>query len=117
MKYFTDSHEWLVVKAKIGTVGITDHAQKELGEIVFVELPQVGCELKKGDEAAVLESTKAAVDVYAPVSGRVIAVNIEVKKDPSRVNHFAESEGWLFQIEMSHVEELEQLQSNAIPKK
>ena len=107
--YYTESHEWASIQGKVATIGITDHAQKELGEIVFVELPQVGHHVKQGDEAAVLESTKAAADVYAPISGKVLAVNAGVKADPSLLYQFAESKGWLFQIEMSDPKELQSL--------
>jgi len=96
----TDSHEWLERKGNIGTVGITDAAQKELGEIVFIQLPKVGQKLKKGEEAAVLESTKAAVDVYSPAAGKVIEINEKVRATPGLVNQSAESSGWLFRLEL-----------------
>lgn len=112
MKY-TESHEWIVVKDGIGTVGVTDHAQKELGDIVFVELPKIGAVVKAGDEAAVLESTKAAADVYSPVSGAIIAIN-EILNDASeKVNQAAETEGWLFKIKLSDQKELDRLMDNA----
>ena len=79
---FTESHEWLQLKGNVGTVGITDYAQRELGEIVFIELPKVGHKVKAGQETCVLESTKAAADVYAPVSGKIIAVNEDLRKNP-----------------------------------
>lgn len=107
--YFTESHEWISVQGRVGTVGITEHAQKELGEIVFVELPKVGEMLKQGDEAAVLESTKAAADVYAPITGKIVSVNEGVRKDPSLVNRYAETQGWLFQMEIANPKELQQL--------
>jgi glycine cleavage system H protein len=108
MKY-TESHEWIVIADGIGTVGVTDHAQKELGDIVFVELPKVGAIVKAGDEAAVLESTKAAADVYSPVSGSIVSVN-EVLNDASeKVNQSAEKEGWLFKIKLSDEKELDRL--------
>ena len=94
---FTQSHEWIEVEGDIGTVGITDHARKELGEIVFVELPKIGQKLKAGEEAAVLESTKAAADLYAPVTGEVVEVN-----DDSKGN-------WLFKIRLSSPSELDTL--------
>ena len=110
---FTESHEWIKLQGKIGIVGITQHAQKELGEIVFVELPKVGAKVKKGDEVCVLESTKAAADVYAPVSGKITAVNETVKKSPSFINQSAESDGWLFQIEVDSPAEVEKLLSRS----
>lgn len=106
---YTESHEWISLDGHIGTVGITRHAQKELGGVVYVELPQIGRLLRRGEEACVLESTKAAVDIYAPVSGKIIAVNDSLRQDPSLVNKAAEKEGWLFRIELSHIAEWEQL--------
>lgn len=106
---FTESHEWIECKGKIGTVGITSYAQKELGEIVSIELPKVGAFFKAKQEASVLESTKAAADVYAPVSGKITAINEVLKKDPSIINKHAETSGWLFQIELSNPNELEHL--------
>ncbi|MDP1608410.1 MAG: glycine cleavage system protein GcvH [Chlamydiales bacterium] len=94
------SHEWIRVEENIGTVGISDHAQKELGEIVYIELPQIGQLVKEGEEVCVLESTKAAADVYSPASGKVIAVNESVRQTPSLINRAAESSGWLYKIEL-----------------
>lgn len=110
---FTESHEWIKLQGKTGIVGITHHAQKELGDIVFVELPKVGAKVKKGDEVCVLESTKAAADVYAPVSGKITAVNEALKKGPSFINQSAESDGWLFQIEVENPSEVEKLLSRS----
>src|SRR4029078_12009411 len=107
MMRFNESHEWMQVKGNIGTVGISDFAQKELGEIVYVELPKVGQHLKAGEESVVCEATKAADDVYAPVSGKVIEVKEEVKKDPAMINQGAESKGWLFKIELTRPGELD----------
>lgn len=98
MKRFTPTHEWIEMDGDIGTVGISNHAQKELGEIVFVELPEIEQELETGEEACVLESTKAAADVYSPASGKVIAVNEQVKINPSLINKAAESSGWLYKM-------------------
>lgn len=102
---FTESHEWITCEGKIGTVGITDHAQKELGEIVHIELPKVGGKVKAGEEVCVLESTKAAVDIYAPVSGKITAVNELLRSDPTKLKGTA----WLFKIELSDAKELEGL--------
>lgn len=109
MKYYTESHEWLQLKGNVGTVGITDYAQNELGEIVYIELPKVGDKVKAGQEICVLESTKAAADVYAPVSGKIIAVNDALRANPSSINKTAESTSWFFQIELTHPKELDHL--------
>ncbi len=107
--YFTESHEWIQLKGNVGTVGITDYAQGELGEIVYIELPKVGQKVKANQETCVLESTKAAADVYAPVSGKVIAVNEALRSTPSAINQGAESTSWLFQIEVENQKEFDQL--------
>ncbi len=107
--YFTPSHEWIVVSGNLGTIGVTDFAQKELGEVVYVDLPKVGQILQQNEAACVLESTKAAVDVYSPVSGKVVKVNENLKQSPSLINGQAQEEGWLFQLELSNAQELEQL--------
>ena len=106
---FTDSHEWIDTKDGVSVVGVTIYAQKELGDIVYVELPKVGKQIKKGDAAAVLESTKAAADVYAPVSGTIIAVNTELSQRPELVNTSPEQEGWLFKLTLSDAKELDSL--------
>lgn len=93
---FTKSHEWL---GEDGTVGITDHAQKEITDVVFVDLPKVGRDVKAGDPVAVVESVKAAFDIYAPVSGRIVTVNDVVAKDPAAVNKAPYGDGWLYRIE------------------
>jgi|SRR5579872_789125 len=108
MKY-TESHEWIKVEGEIGIVGITSYAQKELGEVVYLELPQVGKVVKGGEEIAVLESTKAAADIYSPVSGEIIATNDSLKQNVDQVNKAPESEGWLYKIKLSHPAELEAL--------
>lgn len=107
--HYSKSHEWIKLNGKIGTVGVSDFAQRELGDVVYVELPKVGKELKVGDEAAVLESTKAASDVYTPVSGHVVEVNESLKDAVEKINQSAEEEGWLFKIELSNIEEVNQL--------
>jgi glycine cleavage system H protein len=109
MMRFAQSHEWIELKGKIGTVGISNHAQKELGEVVYIELPKVGAFVKAGVEVCVLESTKAASDVYTPVSGKIVQVNEKLKNDPSLINQGAESSGWLFQVELSDPNELDRL--------
>lgn len=108
---YTESHEWIQVNGKVGTVGITFYAQKELGGIVSVELPKLGQMVKSKEEICVLESTKAAADVYSPVAGKIIAVNHAVKTDPSLINKNAESDGWIFQIEINDFSEIDHLMS------
>lgn len=109
MKYFSESHEWIQVNNHVGTVGITHYAQHELGEIVHIELPKVGQTVRMGQETCVLESTKAAADVYAPVSGKIIAVNEALRAHPDLINKTAETTGWLFRIELSHPKDLDHL--------
>lgn len=108
MKY-TESHEWIKVKDDIGTVGITDHAQKELGDIVYVELPELEKKIFAGEEIAVLESTKAAADIYSPVSGTVVEVNSELKEKSELINSSPEEQGWIFKIKLNNPKELESL--------
>lgn len=98
MLKFTKDHEWLRIEGDVATVGITDHAQEQLGDLVFVELPAVGKALAQGDPAAVVESVKAASDVYAPISGEVIEINRAVVDNPALVNAEAATGGWLFKI-------------------
>ena len=107
--FFTESHEWIRVDGSCGTVGISSYAQKELGEIVAIELPKVGSSIKAGDEVCVLESTKAAADVYSPVSGTILSINENLVKNPHALNIEPESRGWLFRIELSNPSEVERL--------
>ncbi|MDP9424166.1 MAG: glycine cleavage system protein GcvH [Pseudomonadota bacterium] len=111
--YFTREHEWIRVEGNAGTVGISDHAQEALGDIVFVEVPQAGRSLRKGEEAAVVESVKAASDVYSPISGAVIEGNQAIADDPALVNRDPEDAGWFFKIELGDPSELEGLMSEA----
>lgn len=108
-RYFTEDHEWVDLDGDIGTVGISDYAQGQLGDIVFVDVPEDGKQLSKGDEAAVVESVKAASDVYSPVSGNVLEGNSALTDDPSLVNSDPEGEGWFFKITLSDPSEVEQL--------
>ncbi|MBB3691766.1 glycine cleavage system protein GcvH [Sphingomonas sp. BK580] len=108
-RYFTEDHEWIEVDGQTGTVGISDYAQGQLGDIVFVEAPDSGRSLSKGDEAAVVESVKAASDVYAPVSGTVTEGNPALADEPSLVNSDPEGEGWFFKLTLSDPGELEAL--------
>lgn len=106
---FTETHEWIEMEGDVGTVGVSDYAQKELGDIVYVELPRVGKTVKAGEEAAVLESTKAASDVYTPVSGTILEVNHALEKNAELVNKSAEKEGWLFKIKLEQPKEIDAL--------
>jgi glycine cleavage system H protein len=109
--YFTKEHEWIRVEGDRATVGISDHAQHQLGDVVFVEVPAPGSQLRAGGEAAVVESVKAASDVYSPVSGEVIEGNQAIVDDPSIVNRDAEGEGWFFKLMLSDNHELSSLMS------
>lgn len=108
-RYFTTEHEWIEVDGKVATVGITVHAQDQLGDIVFVEVPKAGTVIEKGKEAAVVESVKAASDVYSPISGRVLEGNEAIEADPALVNSDAEGAGWFFKLEIADDGELEAL--------
>ena len=108
-RYYTEDHEWVEVDGDIGTVGISDYAQGQLGDIVFVEVPDEGKEIGKGDDIAVVESVKAASDVYSPVSGTVIEGNPALADAPETVNEDAEGEGWFFKLTLSDPSELESL--------
>jgi glycine cleavage system H protein len=108
-RYFTEDHEWVDVDGEIGTVGISDYAQGQLGDIVFVDVPEEGKQLSKGDEAAVVESVKAASDVYSPVSGTVIEGNAALGDEPALVNSDPEEEGWFFKIRLTDPSEVEEL--------
>ncbi|MCJ8155942.1 glycine cleavage system protein GcvH [Sphingomonas sp. LaA6.9] len=115
-RYFTEDHEWVDVEGDIATVGITDYAQEQLGDIVFVEVPEEGKEVSKGDDVAVVESVKAASDVYAPVSGTVIEGNAALEGEPALVNSSPEEDGWFFKLTLSDAAELEELMDEAAYK-
>ena len=108
-RYFTDEHEWIDLEGDTATVGITDYAQGQLGDIVFVELPEVGTMVEKGKDAAVVESVKAASDVYAPLSGEVVEVNDSLEDDPALVNSSPEEDGWFFKMSIGDKSELKGL--------
>ena len=108
-RYFTAEHEWIDVDGSAATVGITDYAQGQLGDIVFVELPAPGTSVSKGGDAAVVESVKAASDVYAPVSGKVSEVNAALEAEPALVNSDPEGAGWFFRLELADTAELDGL--------
>ena len=111
--YYTEDHEWIDVAGDTGTVGITDYAQSQLGDITFVELPEAGAAVKKGDAPCVVDSVKAASDVYAPVSGTVTEANAALEGEPELVNTQAESGGWLFRVTLADASELDGLMDRA----
>ncbi|MFZ5608283.1 MAG: glycine cleavage system protein GcvH [Pseudomonadota bacterium] len=112
-KKYSKDHEWVVVEGDSATVGISDYAQKALGDVVFVELPKVGATLAAGDEAAVVESVKAASEVYSPLSGTVTQVNAALADAPDQVNADAEGKAWFFKLKLSNRQELEALMDEA----
>ena len=111
--HYCPSHEWLRLEGDIATVGLSDHAQEELTDIVFIELPTVGRALDAGDPTAVVESVKAASDIYAPVSGEIIAVNPAVEADPALVNTDPYGKGWLFKLRVNHTADVDSLMDAA----
>ncbi len=111
--YFTKEHEWIRVDGDVATVGISNHAQEALGDIVFAEAPEAGRTLTKGQEAAVVESVKAASDVYSPVGGEVIEGNAALADDPELINRDPEGEGWFFKLKLSDATELDGLMDEA----
>src|SRR6201996_6280069 len=110
---FTDDHEWLKIDGDVATIGVTDYAQSQLGHVVFVELPKVGRSLKKAEAAAVVESVKAASDVYAPITGEVVEVNDAVVAEPALVNSDAAGKAWFFKLKISDKSELGGLMDEA----
>lgn len=116
MIYFTEDHEWIKVDGDVGTVGITDYAQAQLGDIVFVEVPEPGASFAKGDEAAVVESVKAASELYAPVGGAVVEGNPAVADDPALVNTSPMGDGWFFKLKLADKGELEGLMNETAYK-
>ena len=111
--FFTRDHEWIRVEGDTATVGISDHAQSALGDIVFAEVPEAGKTLAKGQEAAVVESVKAASDVYSPVGGEVVEGNAAVADDPALINRDPEGEGWFFKLKLSDPGEVDGLMDEA----
>ncbi len=110
---FTSDHEWLRIEGDVATIGVTDYAQSQLGDVVFVELPKVGRQLKKAEAAAVVESVKAASDVYAPITGEVLEVNDAVVADPALVNSDAGGSAWFFRLRIADRGELDGLMDEA----
>jgi glycine cleavage system H protein len=113
MRYYTKDHEWIDVDGANATVGITTYAQEQLGDIVFVEVPASGAKVAKGSDAAVVESVKAASDVYAPVSGTVTEGNAALEAEPALVNSAPESDGWFFKLTLDDMAEIEGLMDRA----
>ena len=111
--YFTQDHEWIRVDGGVATVGITNYAQEQLGDLVFVELPEVGRVLKKGDTAVVVESVKAASDVYAPADGEIVEANAALSADPALVNSAATGDGWLWKMKLADEAQLDGLLDEA----
>ena len=111
--HFTGEHEWIRVEGDVGTVGISNHAQQALGDIVFAEAPEPGRQLRKGEEAAVVESVKAASDVYSPVTGEVVESNQAIADEPALINTDPEGEGWFFKLRLSDTGELDGLMDEA----
>lgn len=111
--YYTEDHEWIRVEGDTATVGITNYAQEQLGDLVFVELPDVGRSVAKGEETVVVESVKAASDVYAPVSGEITEVNEALSGDPALVNRAAEGDGWLVRLKLSEPGQIDGLMDQA----
>ncbi len=116
MRYYSEEHEWVDVDGTTATVGITDYAQVQLGDVVFVELPEAGRTVEAGKEAAVVESVKAASEVYAPVSGTVTEANQALADDPSLVNSAPETDGWFFRMTLSDLAQLDGLMDDAAYK-
>ena len=106
---FLSSHEWVLVEGNVATIGVSDHAQELLGDLVYVELPEQGSTIAAGDSVGVIESVKAASDTYAPVSGEVIEVNDELEGAPERINNDAYGDGWMYKVAMEDPEEVESL--------
>lgn len=108
-KRFSEDHEWVTLDGDIATVGITDHAQEQLGDVVFVELPEVGSSVSKGEDAGVIESVKAASELVAPVSGEVVETNGELEDEPGKVNEDAEGSAWFIKVKLSDKAEYDSL--------
>jgi glycine cleavage system H protein len=113
---YSEDHEWISIEDDVGTVGITDFAQEQLGDIVFVELPETGTVLGKGDQVGVVESVKAASEIYAPVAGEIFEANEVLMDAPETVNTAAESGGWFFKIKLADMSELDDLMNHAAYK-
>jgi glycine cleavage system H protein len=114
---FTKDHEWVRLDGDVATIGITDYAQSQLGDVVYVELPEIGRRVEQGKEAAIVESVKAASEVYAPVSGEIVAINDTLAGEPGKVNADATGEGWFFKMRLADPKELDRLMGEAAYQK
>jgi len=114
---YTDSHEWIKINSSIATIGITDHAQSELTDIVFAELPEIGKQIKKGDELCVVESVKSVSEIYAPLSGKIVKINEKLEDAPEIINGQPYDDGWLVEIEIEKKDEIDSLISASDYKK
>jgi glycine cleavage system H protein len=114
---YTEEHEWLKVDGDVATVGITQHAAEQLGDVVFVDLPAIGKKVEKGKDAAVVESVKAASDVYAPITGEVVEVNTSITNEPSKVNADPEGSAWFMKIKIANASELDAMMDKAAYEK
>ena len=110
-KKYSKEHEWIIVDKDIATVGITDHAQESLGDIVFVELPNLGSKVTSGAEVSTIESVKAASDIYSPVDGEIVEINDKLSSDASIINNDAENEGWIFKLKITNSDQIDSLMS------
>ncbi|KAK0425673.1 hypothetical protein QR680_009317 [Steinernema hermaphroditum] len=115
-RLYTKKHEWISVSGSVGTVGISDFAQSELGDVVYAELPEVGLELSKGDSIGVIESVKSASDVYSPVTGKITEINTKIEGSPQLINKSTYEDGWLFKVELKDAAELKELMDEAAYK-
>ncbi len=106
---FLSSHEWVLIEGNVATVGVSDHAQELLGDLVFVELPEIGSSIAAGDSVGVIESVKAASDTYAPISGEVIEINEELEDSPDKINHDPYGDGWMYKIKLDDPQEVSDL--------
>lgn len=113
---FSEDHEWVSIDGDIATVGISDFAQEQLGDVVFVELPEVGRTVSRGDEVAVVESVKAASEIYAPLTGEIVEVNTALAEAPAKVNESPEAAGWFFKLRISDASEADELMDSAAYK-
>ncbi|MBY0281532.1 MAG: glycine cleavage system protein GcvH [Alphaproteobacteria bacterium] len=116
MKKYTDQHEWVLFENDVVIVGITDHAQHQLGDVVYVDLPTIGKNLAQGEEAAVVESVKAASEVYSPISGQVVEINSALQNTPGLINSEAESKGWFLKLRPSNLSEMDKLMDESAYK-
>tara|TARA_B100001996_G_C18628199_1_gene580670 strand:+ start:396 stop:770 length:375 start_codon:yes stop_codon:yes gene_type:complete len=110
-KKYSKEHEWIIVDKDIATVGITNHAQESLGDIVFVELPNLGSTVTSGAEVSTIESVKAASDIYSPVDGEIVEINDKLSSDASIINNDAENEGWIFKLKITNSDQIDSLMS------